>query len=79
MRLKIEVSPDGKEVSGLYSDCFPWNKIGELEVRRASDVFFNPRTQKWLVKILPDLVLSEGFDKRKDAIAYEIAYLQGQL
>lgn len=87
MILKIKVSPDGKEVTGLYSDNFPWAKLGKLKIERASDVFFNPATQKWGIRLtapgaLLDRycgVLPDKFNKRKDAIAHEIAYLQGQL
>lgn len=83
MRLKIKVSPDGKEATGLYSDLFPWKSLGGLEIKRASDVFFSLRDQKWGVRVLggnkPDKILPQRFDKRKDAIEYEIAYLQGQL
>ncbi len=81
MRLQIKVSPDGKEVAGLYSDNFPWKNLGKLEIKRASNVYFCHRDQEWKVHILTeggklDLALPCGFKKRKDAIAYEIYYLQ---
>ncbi len=78
MKIKIKISPDGKLVQGLYDDKFPWYGLrGELEIERASDVFFDPKEQGWKVKILCNqLVLPGCFKLREDAIAYEREYLE---
>jgi len=77
MKMKIKISPDGKTITGLYSDQFPWHKLGKLEITRASDVFFDQRIQKWRVKLLHNFcVLPRQFKIREDAIAYEREYLE---
>ncbi len=76
--MKIKISPDGKVVEGLYDDKFPWYALGgKLEIKRASDVFFDPEVQKWKVKILhSQFILPGSFTLRGDAIAYEREYLE---
>ena len=78
MKIKIKISPDGKLVEGLYDDKFPWYGLrGDLEIKRASDVFFDPKERGWKVKILHNqLILPKCFKLRKDAIAYEREYLE---
>ena len=76
--MKIKISPDGKLIEGLYDDRFPWYNLGgTLEIKRASDVFFDPKEQGWKVKILCiQEVLPKAFKLRKDAIEYEREYLE---
>ncbi len=78
MKIKIKISPDGKLVEGLYDDKFPWHELGgKLEIARASDVFFDPASQRWMIKILHNqVVLPFHFKLREDAIAYERKYLE---
>lgn len=68
-------------VQALYSDEFNLLPIAEnVVVERASDVYFNPATQEWEIKLLEDgRILPFSFKKRKDAIAYEVEYLEKQL
>jgi len=78
MKMTIRISPDGKLIEGLYDDKFPWHGLrGELEINRASDVFFDQRVQKWRVKILHNYrILPKSFKLREDAITYEREYLE---
>ena len=78
MKIKIKISPDGKLVEGLYDDKFPWHGLGgKLEIKRASDVFFDPASQRWMIKILHNqAILPFQFKLREEAITYERKYLE---
>lgn len=76
----INVSPDGKVVTGLYSDNIPYRELGDCQIERASEVFFDSSINKWKIKILAeDRVLAPGFGLRSEAISYEIKYLNKKL
>lgn len=77
MKMKIKISSDGKIITGLYSDKFPWRKLGKFKVERASDVFFDSSEQKWKIKILYNQeVLPSSFLSRRGAIIFEREYLE---
>jgi hypothetical protein len=75
--LKITISPDGGEMSGLYDEHFNWKDFGELEIERATDITFNKKRQLWVVKIIDEGMreLDFGYTKRSDAVLAEIEYL----
>lgn len=79
--LVVRIPKDGKTAKGLYSDAFPWENLGELDIKRASDVRFSQEHQKWEVWVRNEgqtaTRLPERFAKRADAIAYEVLMLQG--
>jgi hypothetical protein len=77
MKMKIKISPDGKLIEGLYSDKFPWMKLGSLNVTRASDVFFDEESQSWKIRLSrTKQLLPVHFSRREDAIAYERGFLE---
>jgi hypothetical protein len=75
----IKVSSDGI-VTGLYSDFL--SDLGQVSVRRASNVEFCEETGKWVVEMLigpfAHSCLLKTFSKRADALAAEVAVLNGQ-
>lgn len=78
--LKITISPNGKELSGLYAEHFNWKDFGELEIERATDIRFNKDRQLWVVHIIDEGMreLNFGFEKRSDAVVAEIQYLNAR-
>jgi hypothetical protein len=78
----VRISPDGKEVLYLYDDNIAkiTRKHGDMEVSRASDVFFDNEDKKWKIKFLhTNAVLAIPFDTREEAIAHERAVLENDL
>jgi len=77
MDISIDISPDGKLLTGLYSDEFGWQDLGECQINRATDVRFDNTDKLWKVHILDEggRILDNGHANRKDAIAAEIVYL----
>lgn len=81
----IRITPGG-DAYFLYSDDNPLNKLGKLQLRRASNVEFDEETQRWFIiddtiydsdvspddKILGD---PSGYESRLQAIAAEVALL----
>jgi hypothetical protein len=47
--MKLRIAPDGT-VSGLWSDELCWAELGRVSVRRASQVEFCARRQRWYVQ-----------------------------
>lgn len=45
--MKIFISPDGTEITSVYDDAIPKEKLGTARTERASNVEFNAETQKW--------------------------------
>lgn len=72
----ITITADGKEVYGLYDDNLPYRELGgKVEAVRASEVRMN-KEGRWEIYIYAEKkVLPETFKNRKDAIDYEIEYL----
>jgi hypothetical protein len=77
LEVKLTISPDGSLLTGLYTDKFDWQNLGDLEIVRATDVRFDKEKQGWAVHILDeqDRPLPEIFNKRRDAIDAEMKYL----
>lgn len=71
----IRLRPDGS-VDFLYVDGHPAIGLGKMEVERASDVFFDPEKQKWVVHIRGEAEpLPQVFEDRAAALKYEVDYL----
>lgn len=82
MELVLNITTDGK-VKSLYKDELRpiFDKLGKLTIPgRASDVIFDEAVNGWVVYELLDnnrvKRLPETFKHRKDAINYEVEYLQ---
>ena len=64
----------------LYTDNVDLRKLGKLEVTRASNVEFDSTNGTWSVRLVETgKIIGSGFIKRKDAINYEIDYLNSTL
>ena len=81
-KIKLRLGPNG-EVQHLYDDTLSsitMDLCKDVEVQRASDVFFDNELKKWRIKLLTDpwkgRVLSRSFKTRSEAIAYEIKILE---
>lgn len=61
------------EFSGLFRD------LGIQEVGRASTVEWSAEHQQWEVRLQPSDELIGRFDRRDQAIAYEIDYIQSRM
>lgn len=70
----IVIRPDGK-VEGLYNDIIPLNQLGTLNVKRATNIEFCFKRQKWIVS-LPngEEVYSNG--SREKALDWEKVYCE---
>ena len=78
----IRISPDGKEVLHLYNDKLIdiTSKTSDVEVTRASDIFFDNETSKWKIKILAtEEILPVSFIHRGIAQDYEKIVLEDRL
>lgn len=77
----IRISPDGRQVTFLYFDDNPVMKIGEAEIIRASNVRWDKG--KWKIfQRLPngsEIELPKSFERRSDAIQYEVLFLEREL
>lgn len=71
------VAPDGS-VSGLYTEAVDLAALGPLEIRRASQVEFNPEVQAWEA-VLPGGEVIARSPCRVEALARERATLQARL
>ena len=76
--IKITVSPDGTELTGLYVDDFRWEALGSLSIKRATDMKFSKKFQRWVVHVLDEggRILDTGHVRRSDALKAEVDYLQ---
>jgi len=71
----FKISPDGKTTEGLYDDFLTRGVVSPSEVRRISEVEFDPSLGGWATTlILPTgrMTLLEVKTRRKDALQYEI-------
>lgn len=68
------------QVHGLWFDEFErlYRELGIAAVRRASQIEWNPETAKWEVHLAEGQFIG-AFDRRDQAIAREITFLQGRL
>jgi hypothetical protein len=68
------------EVHGLWFDEFErlYRELGIIEVRRASQIDWNDKVAKWEAR-LPDGKCIGTFDRRDQAIAHEVAFIQKRL
>lgn len=78
----IRISPDGKEVMHLSNDKY--NQItakhSDMEITRASDVFYDNSSQCWRIKYNhTNAILIIPFATRQEAIDFEIATLENDL
>lgn len=84
MEKVIAITPEGV-VSSLHQDEFSLSFLGEQKIRRATDITFNEKTQKWDIHYIVyeggiplDTVTSEplcGFDWYDEARKFEVLWL----
>jgi len=81
----IRITPQG-EVQCLYEEgnpIFEMPELGRKKIVRASDVRFDEDEQKWFVYVQTpkgtEKRLSDGFEKRSEAIQWEIEHLNAVL
>lgn len=77
MEKVFRVFPDGN-IKTVYFDGLTDMNFGKMECPRASDVRFDPDTQKWEI-VFPDGMVLPGFKNRQDAIRKEVEILNNQL
>lgn len=80
-RVVIEFDSHGG-ASSMHSDKFPLSFLGKMEVRRASEIKFNPDTQKWDIWLVdadgtmhPPIPEACGFDTYEDGRKAEVFWL----
>ena len=87
--MKIKILPNG-DIEMLYTDAIPLHEIGEVSVRRASEVEYDHARGGWTVQFvsggwlgadggLADAAASAVFRSRRDALAAEVRYLEARL
>lgn len=88
--MKIKILPDGS-LDMLYTDAIPLRKIGEVFVRRASEVEYDHDRGGWTVafvsggwlgsddQLTQDASASAVFSARSAALAAEVRYLEARL
>ena len=76
----IRISPDGSETLHLYDDKLNTmtSKIADVEIHRASDVYFCNRDKHWKIRF-KELVLPVMFRHRFQALEYERDFLEEYL
>lgn len=77
---KMVISPDGKEITTVYNDALDASQMGTLHINRATEVCYDNFIKCWRVIALKPLfaeekVLATGFVSRKEALEYEISFL----
>lgn len=77
---KIIISPDGDSIVTVYTEKLGLEKLGTPTVFRATEVEFDNVMGDWKVNGIPPLfekkiLLKAEFEKRSNAIAWEIEYL----
>lgn len=76
----IRISPDGSETLHLYDDTVTelTSRISDMEITRATDVYYCNEDKGWKVKLLGDkpLVLPAMFKHRFEALKYEKEFLE---
>jgi hypothetical protein len=74
-QIRISISPEGN-FKHIYSDeLLPMDKKFKTEVRRASDVFFDNDIGQWRIRV-GNLLLDETFDRRDQALSFEVRWLE---
>lgn len=76
--IRVNISPSGN-FKHIYNDSLRSmdEAMGNFEVHRASDIYFDNALQCWKIKILAtDEVLPEEFKDRAEALSFEHDYLQ---
>ena len=53
-------------------------EMGPLKIKRASNIEFNEKNQKWEVNILGEGILA-SFSSRQKALEWEVQYLEKQM
>jgi hypothetical protein len=77
--IRVRISPTGGRFKHIYNDALrPMDEaLGNFEVNRATDVFFDNASNMWMIRDLSTgETLEESFIKREDALAFEHNYLQ---
>lgn len=71
------VRPDGS-IEGLYSDEMRLDEVGDIEVRRASNVEFDAASGEWVAET-PDGQVIGRARLRSECIRKEVEFLQAAL
>lgn len=75
----IVISADGSGIEAIYDDSLPLHSIGDTKMERASNVVWDQRVQMWRVDLAKRFkekhMHSRWFEKRQDAIDFEIKHL----
>jgi len=84
MEYTVKITPEG-DIYFLYNDDSPLRQIGDMQLKRASNVVWDEKCQGWKVKtLLPvpdtqdhtvDFNINQTFHQRSEAIDYEIKFL----
>ena len=81
MEYTVMVMPNGS-VQFLYNDDHPLLEIGNVQMVRASNVLWDEENQLWFIYFNGSVGVTKwhhGFKNRKDAIAFEVSFLNAQL
>lgn len=80
--IRVQISPDGKTFQHIYNDSLQSldNALGEVEIHRATDIYFDNVDRLWRIKMLDTKeVLEQGFETRQEALDFEHEYLQERM
>ena len=75
--MKIKIDPNG-DVRAVYSDRLRELNLGPMEVKRASNVEFNHKTQEWEAHTPEGELIAKG-PCRDQVISQEIKILESRL
>ena len=70
--MKIKVKPNGN-ILYVYTDDINWKLFGKAKITKTADVEFE--NGQWVVTLKDGTYLA-SFDKRQDAINYEVKYIE---
>lgn len=78
--VKILLIEGNGDLKCLWTDKIPLTNLGAVSVERASNVEFDSTNGTWFVKLAgTDEIIGKGYTKRKDAIDFEVEYLNKTL
>lgn len=78
-KMVFDVAPDGETV-GMHFDCFPLKFLGDMTVKRASEILFDEVRQDWYIEVYgyaDDCKMHiNGFTGYDIAREFEVKYVQ---
>ena len=75
--MKLKIDSTGK-VGAVYSDVLPKLGLGDMEVKRASNVEFNHGTQEWEARTPDNELIAHG-TSRDEVIREEVRIIEARL